>query len=111
MPLVLVDTAGCGAEEGREEEGASWYNEGEVECVVGVVRELLEGGVRGGGVGVITPYSAQKSRYAMPQSIILLKLKDKIQAEACKQQLKHSLINSTSIRMIQRHDSTHRSTL
>jgi superfamily I DNA and/or RNA helicase len=61
-PLVLVDTAGCGAEEMAEEEGASWYNEIEVECVVGVARELLEGGVKGDVVGVITPYSAQKSK-------------------------------------------------
>lgn len=61
-PLVLVDTAGCGAEEMREEEGASWYNEAEVACVVGLVKEHLGGGLKPECIGVITPYSAQKSR-------------------------------------------------
>ena len=63
-PLVLVDTAGCGAEEAQEEEGASYYNDGEAAAVVAVVRELVATGIPCAAIGVITPYSAQRARCA-----------------------------------------------
>ncbi|RUS13904.1 AAA domain-containing protein, partial [Endogone sp. FLAS-F59071] len=63
VPVVFIDTAGCGMEEGKEEEmvgeGESKWNEGEVEIVVKHIEALVEAGVREGDVGVITPYAAQ----------------------------------------------------
>ena len=64
-PLVLVDTAGCDMEEQQEEEGGSRYNEGEAACVVALVQSLLDSGLSASCIGVITPYSAQKSRCAL----------------------------------------------
>ena len=64
-PLVLVDTAGCDMEEQQEEEGGSRYNEGEAACVVTLVQSLLDSGLSASCIGVITPYSAQKSRCAL----------------------------------------------
>lgn len=66
-PLVLVDTAGCGAEEAQEEEGASYFNDGEAAAVVAVVRELVATGIPRSAVGVITPYSAQRARCGTPR--------------------------------------------
>jgi ATP-dependent RNA/DNA helicase IGHMBP2 len=61
-PLVLVDTAGCGMEERQEAEGGSRFNEGESECVVAIVGGLRGAGIALASIGVITPYSAQRSR-------------------------------------------------
>lgn len=63
-PLIVVDTAGCGMEERQEEEGGSRFNEGEATCVRLLVCELQAAQVPLDCVGVITPYSAQRSRYA-----------------------------------------------
>lgn len=73
-PLVLADTAGCGAEEAQEEEGGSYFNDGEAAAVVALVRDLLATGVPPAAVGVITPYSAQRARYVTPRSDYLANL-------------------------------------
>ena len=70
-PLVLVDTAGCGAEEAQEEEGGSYYNDGEAAIVAAVARELVDTGVPCVAIGVITPYSAQRARCAPAGRLVL----------------------------------------
>ena len=45
-------------------EGASKYNTAEVEVVVGVVNQLLAGGLAREEIGVITPYGAQVAAYS-----------------------------------------------
>lgn len=69
QPLVLVDTAGCEMEEAREEEGDSLRNEGEAEAVLKYVEKLLEAGVKGEEIGIITPYSAQVNLHLVTQCV------------------------------------------
>jgi ATP-dependent RNA/DNA helicase IGHMBP2 len=64
-PLMLVDTAGCSAEEAQEEEGGSWFNAREACAAVAVVMQLRAAGLPPSAIGVITPYSAQKARCAL----------------------------------------------
>ncbi|MBI4584823.1 MAG: IGHMBP2 family helicase [Planctomycetes bacterium] len=62
LPLLFIDTAGCGLEEVHEEESESKANDGEVEIAAAHVEALLASGVRPAEVGVITPYNAQVER-------------------------------------------------
>ncbi|MEW5310653.1 MAG: hypothetical protein WDW38_002430 [Sanguina aurantia] len=57
--LLLIDTAGCGCEEEAEEEGDSKANSGEVRVVLAHVARLVQAGVPGSAIGIITPYNAQ----------------------------------------------------
>lgn len=58
--LVLVDTAGCGMEEQREEEGDSTGNPSEARVAFAVARRLVfSGSVLPEELGIIAPYSAQ----------------------------------------------------
>ena len=58
--LVLVDTAGCGMAERREEEGDSTGNPGEARVALAVARRLVRSGsVLPEELGIIAPYSAQ----------------------------------------------------
>ena len=58
--LVLVDTAGCGFEERREEEGDSTGNPDEARVAFAIARRLVSSGsVRPEELGIIAPYSAQ----------------------------------------------------
>jgi len=57
--LHLVDTTGCDLFERQDDEDSSYANDGEAEEVVKHIQRLLAIGVSQGGVGVITPYSAQ----------------------------------------------------
>ncbi len=66
-PLLFLDTAGKGFDEGTEERGedrdeGSWFNEGEVTLVAARVRELLAAGLPARDVAVIAPYRAQVAR-------------------------------------------------
>ncbi|XP_017504092.3 DNA-binding protein SMUBP-2 isoform X3 [Manis javanica] len=59
LPLLLVDTAGCGLFELEEEDDQSKGNPGEVRLVSLHVRALVDAGVRAGDIAVITPYNLQ----------------------------------------------------
>ncbi|MEY4673147.1 MAG: DNA-binding protein [Planctomycetota bacterium] len=62
LPLLLLDTAGCGFEESAGDEDGSRSNEGEVDCVVRHVQRLVDAGVPAAAVGVLSPYQAQVAR-------------------------------------------------
>jgi ATP-dependent RNA/DNA helicase IGHMBP2 len=61
--LDVIDTAGTGHEEQAAEGGgtssASKENPGEASLVARVVRDLVQGGLAPGHIGVVTPYSGQ----------------------------------------------------
>lgn len=61
-PLVVVDTAGRGFEEGVPEGSDSRQNEGEAELAAAEVRKVLALGVPPEEVAVISPYDAQVQR-------------------------------------------------
>lgn len=64
-PLLLVDTAGCGASEDGEgagegsNVGSSKANAAEAQLLVAYVQRLVAAGVDPAEIGVITPYNAQ----------------------------------------------------
>ncbi|XP_040826885.1 DNA-binding protein SMUBP-2 isoform X2 [Ochotona curzoniae] len=58
LPLLLVDTAGCGLFE-LEEDDQSKGNPGEVRLVCLHIQALVEAGVQASDIGVITPYNLQ----------------------------------------------------
>ena len=58
LPLVFIDTAGCGLEETVDED-ESKSNAGEAELVVEHLRSLVAAGVPEADIGVITPYNGQ----------------------------------------------------
>lgn len=57
--LLMVDTAGCDMEEQAEEDGDSKRNEGEAKVVMAHIQRLLDAGLPGEHIGVITPYNGQ----------------------------------------------------
>ncbi|XP_029812188.1 DNA-binding protein SMUBP-2 [Suricata suricatta] len=59
IPLLLVDTAGCGLFELEEEDEQSKGNPGEVRLVSLHVQALVGAGVRASDIAVITPYNLQ----------------------------------------------------
>nr|XP_020739711.1 DNA-binding protein SMUBP-2 [Odocoileus virginianus texanus] len=59
LPLLLVDTAGCGLLELEEEDEQSKGNPGEVRLVSLHVQALVDAGVRAADIAVITPYNLQ----------------------------------------------------
>ena len=61
-PLLFVDTAGTGFEEGPPEGSDSRHNEGEAALVVREVERVLALGVAPCDVAVISPYDAQVQR-------------------------------------------------
>ncbi len=61
--LVLVDTAGKGWDDRKDDDGSS-YNPGQAERTVAEVRRLLSRGLRASDLAVITPYAAQRARLA-----------------------------------------------
>ncbi|KAI2491393.1 hypothetical protein MHU86_23182 [Fragilaria crotonensis] len=56
--LLLVDTAGCGMEEGETSAG-SRFNQGEAQLVVQHVQTLLRAGIKPEEIAVISPYNGQ----------------------------------------------------
>jgi ATP-dependent RNA/DNA helicase IGHMBP2 len=62
LPMLWIDTAGCGLEETVSADDESRSNDGEVRLVDTHVRALLQAGVGGADIGVITPYNAQVQR-------------------------------------------------
>ncbi|XP_012521067.1 PREDICTED: DNA-binding protein SMUBP-2 [Propithecus coquereli] len=59
MPLLLVDTAGCGLFELEQEDEQSRGNSGEVRLVSLHVQALVDAGVQASDIAVITPYNLQ----------------------------------------------------
>ncbi|XP_029438093.1 DNA-binding protein SMUBP-2 [Rhinatrema bivittatum] len=59
IPLLLIDTAGCGLFELDVEDEQSKGNEGEVRLVGSHLQALIEAGVKAGDVAVIAPYNLQ----------------------------------------------------
>ncbi|XP_045433467.1 DNA-binding protein SMUBP-2 isoform X2 [Pipistrellus kuhlii] len=59
LPLLLVDTAGCGLSELEGEEDQSKGNPGEVRLVSLHVQALVDAGVAASDIAVITPYNLQ----------------------------------------------------
>ncbi|KAM8968612.1 DNA-binding protein SMUBP-2 [Sarcophilus harrisii] len=59
IPLLLIDTAGCGLFELEDEDEQSRGNPGEVRLVSLHVQALVDAGVRVGDMAVITPYNLQ----------------------------------------------------
>lgn len=60
-PLVLVDSAGKGWEEGSDGEGSA-FNDGQADRTAAEVRRLLSRGLPAKDLAVITPYNAQRRR-------------------------------------------------
>ena len=58
-PVTFVDTAGAGYDEAWNELLESRENKGEAELAVGILRELLESGIKPRDVALLTPYVAQ----------------------------------------------------
>jgi ATP-dependent RNA/DNA helicase IGHMBP2 len=56
--LLLIDTAGCGMEEGETSAG-SRFNQGEAQLVVQHVQTLLRAGLKPEEIAVISPYNGQ----------------------------------------------------
>ncbi|XP_054426742.1 DNA-binding protein SMUBP-2 [Pteronotus mesoamericanus] len=59
LPLLLVDTAGCGLSELEQDDDPSRGNPGEVRLVSLHVQALVDAGVRARDIAVITPYNLQ----------------------------------------------------
>ncbi|KAF5907620.1 DNA-binding protein SMUBP-2, partial [Clarias magur] len=59
MPLLLVDTAGCGLNEMEDTDEQSKGNQGEVDIVALHVKALTKAGVQAKDIGVIAPYNLQ----------------------------------------------------
>jgi superfamily I DNA and/or RNA helicase len=59
LPLEFIDTAGAGYDEELEPDGESRLNRQEAGLVAGKVRELVDAGVAGRDIAVISPYGAQ----------------------------------------------------
>ncbi|KAI6053984.1 DNA-binding protein SMUBP-2 [Marmota monax] len=59
IPLLLVDTAGCGLLELEDYDEQSRGNPGEVRLVTLHVQALVDAGVQAGDIAVITPYNLQ----------------------------------------------------
>ncbi|MFA6029102.1 MAG: AAA domain-containing protein [Elusimicrobiota bacterium] len=62
QPLVFIDTAGTGWEEGFDELLQSRENEGEAGLAARIVAELQEAGLRARDIGLLSPYVAQVRR-------------------------------------------------
>ncbi len=60
--VVLVDTAGAGADHVFDPVLGSWHNPGEAAVVAQVVRRLRGAGVSAGAIAVVTPYAGQVRR-------------------------------------------------
>lgn len=58
-PLEFIDTAGAGYDEEQEPDGESRLNPAEGELVLRKVNELMQAGLTGDALAVITPYAAQ----------------------------------------------------
>ncbi|XP_007256031.3 DNA-binding protein SMUBP-2 [Astyanax mexicanus] len=59
MPLLLIDTAGCGLNELEDTDEQSKGNQGEVDIVSVHVKALTEAGVHAKDIAVIAPYNLQ----------------------------------------------------
>ncbi|CAH6793435.1 DNA-binding protein SMUBP-2 [Phodopus roborovskii] len=59
VPLLLIDTAGCGLLELDEEDSQSKGNPGEVRLVALHIQALVDAGVHAGDIAVIAPYNLQ----------------------------------------------------
>ena len=59
VPLLLIDTAGCGLLELEEEDSQSKGNPGEVRLVTLHIQALVDAGVQAGDIAVIAPYNLQ----------------------------------------------------
>ena len=59
IPLLFIDTAGCGLYELDTPSEESKGNEGEAEIVLAHVKDLLGAGVREGDIAIIAPYHLQ----------------------------------------------------
>ncbi|XP_077718871.1 DNA-binding protein SMUBP-2-like isoform X4 [Canis aureus] len=59
IPLLLVDTAGCGLFELEEDDDQSKGNPGEVRLVSLHIQALVDAGVQASDIAVITPYNLQ----------------------------------------------------
>ncbi|XP_034377122.1 DNA-binding protein SMUBP-2 [Arvicanthis niloticus] len=59
VPLLLIDTAGCGLLELEEEDSQSKGNPGEVRLVALHIQALVDAGVQAGDIAVIAPYNLQ----------------------------------------------------
>lgn len=59
MPLLLIDTAGCGLNEMEDTDEQSKGNQGEVDIVALHVKALTEAGVQAKDIAVIAPYNLQ----------------------------------------------------
>ncbi|XP_047546974.1 DNA-binding protein SMUBP-2 isoform X2 [Lutra lutra] len=59
VPLLLVDTAGCGLFELEEEDDQSKGNPGEVRLASLHIQALVDAGVQASDIAVITPYNLQ----------------------------------------------------
>lgn len=72
LPLLMIDTAGCGLYELRSQDEESKGNEGEADVVAAHVQGLVDSGVKQQDIGVITPYNLQAriSQYSFRKQFI-----------------------------------------
>ncbi|XP_028287550.1 DNA-binding protein SMUBP-2 [Parambassis ranga] len=59
VPLLLIDTAGCGLSEMEDTDEQSKGNQGEVEIVELHIKALIEAGLKARDIAVIAPYNLQ----------------------------------------------------
>ncbi|XP_062860705.1 DNA-binding protein SMUBP-2 [Trichomycterus rosablanca] len=59
LPLLLIDTSGCGLNEMEDTDEQSKGNQGEVDIVAIHVKTLIEAGVKAKDIAVIAPYNLQ----------------------------------------------------
>ncbi|XP_054722427.1 DNA-binding protein SMUBP-2-like [Uloborus diversus] len=59
IPLLLIDTAGCGFYELETEDEESKGNEGEADIVCAHVKSLISSGIQSSDIAIITPYNLQ----------------------------------------------------
>ncbi|XP_028649365.1 DNA-binding protein SMUBP-2 [Erpetoichthys calabaricus] len=83
LPLLLIDTAGCGLFEQDVEDEQSKGNQGEADIVSLHVEALIKAGVKAKDIAVITPYNLQvdmiKERLAQKYSDLEIKSVDGFQ--------------------------------
>ncbi|GIY48193.1 DNA-binding protein SMUBP-2 [Caerostris darwini] len=100
IPLLLIDTTGCGLHEMQAEDDESKGNEGEADLVAFHVSSLIKSGLNPSDVAVITPYNLQvdliKSRLADKYPKLEIKSVDGFQGRE-KEAIVLSLVRSNDI--------------
>ncbi|GBN17704.1 DNA-binding protein SMUBP-2 [Araneus ventricosus] len=100
IPLLLIDTAGCGLHELQADDDESKGNEGEADLVAVHINSLVKSGLNPADIAVITPYNLQvdliKSRLSDKYPKLEIKSVDGFQGRE-KEAIVLSLVRSNDI--------------